>query len=69
MGRATKTDKQATRLTVTLDTERYDKICHFANQNDVSAAWVIRRAIDSYLDRHQAAPVSAPALKRGGGHR
>jgi predicted transcriptional regulator len=69
MGRPTKTDKQATRLTVTLDVERYAKICNLANQNDVSAAWVIRRAIDSYLDRPQAAPVSAAALKCGGGHR
>jgi predicted transcriptional regulator len=69
MGRPAKTDKQATRLTVTLDAERYAKICQLANQNDTSAAWVIRRAIDSYLDRPKAASVSAAALKRGGGHR
>ena len=64
-----KTDKHATRLTVTLDTERYAKICNLANENDVSAAWIIRRAIDSYLDRPQASPESTAALKRGGGHR
>ena len=68
MGRP-KSDKQLTRLTVTLDAERYAKICQLANQNDASAAWVIRRAIDSYLDSPQAARVTAAALKRGGGHR
>jgi Ribbon-helix-helix protein, copG family len=68
MGRP-KSDKQATRLTVTLDAEDYAKICTLANQNDVSAAWVIRRAIESYLDHpQQATPVPAVALSRGGGH-
>lgn len=62
-----KSEKQATRLTVSLDAEDYAKICNLANENDVSAAWVIRRAIQSYLDRPQARTEPAVALKRGGG--
>jgi predicted transcriptional regulator len=67
MGRP-KTTRQATRLTITLNAEDYAKICNLANQNDVSAAWIIRRAIDSYLERPQAEAAPAkPAVKRGGG--
>jgi ribbon-helix-helix CopG family protein len=48
MGRP-KSNKQATRLTVTLEADDYDKVCALADHNDVSAAWIIRRAIQNYL--------------------
>jgi predicted transcriptional regulator len=64
-----KTSKQATRLTVTLDTEDYARICVLANQNDVSAAWVIRRAIENYLERPTAASAPAPTAQQNVGGR
>jgi predicted transcriptional regulator len=48
MGRP-KTEKQPARLTVTLDEQDYSAVCNLAAQNDVSAAWVIRRAVQQYL--------------------
>lgn len=48
MGRP-KTDKQPARLTVTLDERDYSEVCQIAEKNDVSAAWVIRRAVQQYL--------------------
>ncbi|GLK71731.1 CopG family transcriptional regulator [Ancylobacter dichloromethanicus] len=60
MGRP-RTEKQPARLTVTLDEQDYSAVCTLAAQNDVSAAWVIRRAVQQYL--HPAtsqAEMSAP---------
>ena len=41
--------KQPARLAVTLDERDYSEVCQLAEKNDVSAAWVIRRAIQQYL--------------------
>lgn len=49
-----KTDKHPARLTVTLDEEDYKEVCARAERNDVSAAWIIRRAVQTYLGRPQA---------------
>jgi predicted transcriptional regulator len=46
-----KKDRQPARLTVTLDESDYQKVCTLAGENDVSAAWVIRRAVHDYLER------------------
>lgn len=48
MGRP-KRAKQPARLTVTLGEGDYSEVCQLAERNDVSAAWVIRRAIQQYL--------------------
>lgn len=48
MGRP-KNEKQPARLTVTLHENDYSKVCHLAEENDVSAAWIIRRAVQQYL--------------------
>jgi Ribbon-helix-helix protein, copG family len=48
MGRL-KREKQPARLTVTLDERDYSEVCQLAERNDVSAAWVIRRAVQQYL--------------------
>jgi len=66
MGRP-KNCKQLARLTVVLDAENYARICNLANENDVSAAWIIRRAIGSYLDQPQSRDVPAAVVKRGKG--
>lgn len=46
-----KKDRQPARLTVTLDESDYQKVCTLADENDVSAAWVIRRAVHDYLGK------------------
>lgn len=48
MGRP-KAEKQPARLTVTLDHQDYSAVCDLAAKNDVSAAWIIRRAVQQYL--------------------
>lgn len=48
-----KRDRQSARLTVTLDEADYQRICSLADKNDVSAAWVIRRAVHYYLERDE----------------
>jgi hypothetical protein len=54
-----KTDKQSSRLTVSLDEQDYAEVCRLAAAQDVSAAWIIRRAVQSYLGQHL--PLTAPA--------
>lgn len=46
------------RLTVSLTERDYDALTALAEKDDVSVSWVIRRAIDEYLDnhRHEAEP-------------
>lgn len=54
-----KTDKQGSRLTVTLDADDYAEVCSRALANDVSAAWIIRRAVQEYLGKSQDIRVDA----------
>ena len=51
-----KKDRQPARLTVTLDEADYQRVCSLADKNDVSAAWVIRRAVHYYLERDGTTP-------------
>lgn len=46
------------RLTVSLTGSDYDALSALAEKDDVSVSWVVRRAIDEYLDnhRHEAEP-------------
>jgi hypothetical protein len=44
-----KRDKQPSRLTVTLDERDRSEVCRLAEKNDVSAAWIIRRAVQYFL--------------------
>lgn len=46
------------RLTVSLTGRDYDALTALAEKDDVSVSWVIRRAIDEYLNshRHEAEP-------------
>ena len=42
-------DRTLPRLTVSLEERDYSEVCEIAQRNDVSAAWVIRRAVQQYL--------------------
>lgn len=66
MGRP-KTEKQPARLTVTLDEQDYSAVCSLAAQNDVSAAWVIRRAVQQYLHPVTSQPNPATPQKSARG--
>lgn len=46
------------RLTVSITGGDYDALSALAERDDVSVSWVVRRAIDEYLDnhRHEAEP-------------
>ncbi|WP_081455404.1 ribbon-helix-helix protein, CopG family [Roseibium aggregatum] len=52
MGRP-QTDRQHSRLTVSLDEDAYKQVCDIATRNDVSAAWVIRRAVKEFLEKEK----------------
>ncbi|TIX71509.1 MAG: CopG family transcriptional regulator [Mesorhizobium sp.] len=60
-----KNQKQPARFTVTLDKDDYREVCALAANNDVSAAWVIRRAIQDYLGKSPA-PVAEPTHRIAG---
>ena len=47
-----KSKKFGQRLTVSLTDSDYDALSALADKDDASVSWVIRRAIDEYLDRH-----------------
>lgn len=51
-----KSDKHPARLTVTLDESDYKEVCALAASHDVSAAWIIRRAVQDYLSRTPTLP-------------
>jgi hypothetical protein len=59
-----KSGKQPARLTVTLDEQDYNEICAQAERNDVSAAWVIRRAVKDFLGRPAAMAAAAKPARR-----
>ena len=46
------------RVTVSLTGEDYDVLSTLADQGEVSVSWLVRRAIDDYLEqhRHEAEP-------------
>lgn len=41
------------RLTVSLTGSDYDALAALAEKDEVSVSWVVRRAIDEYLDNHR----------------
>ena len=50
---AGKVRKFGPRLTVSLTGQDYDDLSALADKDDVSVSWVVRRAIDEYLDHHR----------------
>ena len=48
-----KSDRQVARVSVSFDADDYRALRDLAHQNDVSAAWIIRRAVTHFLsDQH-----------------
>lgn len=47
-----RTKKLGPRVTVSVTPGDYDMLNTLANRDDVSVSWVIRRAINEYLQRH-----------------
>ena len=53
------------RLTVSLTGSDYDALSALAERDDVSVSWVVRRAIDEYLDNHhREAEAALPLLHK-----
>ena len=53
--------KQTARLSVSFDKADYDRVIAIAEANDVSTAWIIRKAVTAYLDSfgYSALPIAA----------
>jgi predicted transcriptional regulator len=44
-------NRKEARLSVSLDSQTYAQLCALARRSDVSAAWMIRRAINELIQR------------------
>jgi Arc/MetJ-type ribon-helix-helix transcriptional regulator len=51
--KATESPNKSTRITVTLDSHDYDQVTQAAKRHRVSASWVVREAVRSYLTSKQ----------------
>jgi predicted transcriptional regulator len=64
-----RTNRKRTRLTVTLDADAYERLAQLAQEQDVSVAWVVRRAIGKLIAAGGVAnDTAAPVKARKGGH-
>ena len=61
--------KQTARLSVSFEKADYDRVTAAAAANDVSTAWIIRKAVSAYLDAfgHSALPAGAQRERRKAG--
>ena len=50
---STRNKKFGPRLTISLTSRDYDALYALATRDEVSVSWVVRRAIDEYLDNHR----------------
>ena len=46
-------NKQTARLSVSFEKEVYERVTALADAHDVSTAWIIRKAVNAYLEGHQ----------------
>ncbi len=58
--RAGRENKQATRITVTVDEQDHARLTELAEQYRVSLAWLVRYAVSDMLDRHQQDQLQLP---------
>lgn len=61
-----KSDKNVVRLSVSLNKEDHVELTKLAEELDLSAAWVIRRAISDFIARHGNQPDDVLPVKRNG---
>lgn len=45
-------NKQTARLSVSFEKEVYERVTALADAHDVSTAWIIRKAVNAYLEGH-----------------
>jgi len=45
--------KHSVRLSVSLDPQDHAEICRIASDLNLSAAWIVRRAVSEFVDRHE----------------
>jgi predicted transcriptional regulator len=60
---STKAKKFETRLTVSLTGRDYDALNALADKDDVSASWLVRRAVEEYL-RQRHNEIGPPGMAR-----
>ena len=60
-----KATKPMKRVTLTVDPDDYDAINDLAKRSDVSASWLIRRAMREFLESHNEQDrIEIPNLKK-----
>lgn len=74
-----KSKKQSVRLSVTLDEGEYAELTRLGGELDLSAAWMIRRAVSEFVARHREGveadlplrrpETDSPGNKKAGGSR
>lgn len=55
--------KKGMRLSVTLDEKEYAELTRLGANLDLSAAWMIRRAVSEFIARYRGSPESSLPLK------
>lgn len=68
----TKSKKQSVRLSVTLDESEYAELTRLGEELDLSAAWMIRRAVSEFVARHRGGieadlPLRSPETEAAAG--
>ena len=61
-----KREKVLKRVTLTLDPDDYASIDHLARRSEVSASWLIRRAVREFLEHHESDQRVTPSPLDGG---
>lgn len=64
MGRP-KSDRKITRISVSLDDRDYQDLRQIAASNDVSTAWLVRRAVSDFLKSRAKGQGPSPAKAIG----
>jgi len=59
-----KSNRQVARVSVSFDANDYQELRALADQNDVSAAWIVRRAVTRLLDEQRANRSASAVLTR-----
>jgi hypothetical protein len=55
--------KKGIRLSVTLDEKEYAELTRLGSELDLSAAWMIRRAVSEFISRYRESPDAGLPLK------
>ena len=58
--RTKNTSHQGPRITVTIPALYYDQVCRLAKVKKVSASWVVREAVEKYIDADTPLFTQAP---------